>query len=103
MKGIHRHNELIESLRISPAVLSDRLSTLVNNGILDKVPYTERPTRYDYVLTDAGHDLEMVVLALDHWGYEHLESAEEKAPHDTTPATRRAILRWFEIPHVRAN
>jgi DNA-binding HxlR family transcriptional regulator len=52
-------------------VLSSRLRQLVEGGLLKRRLYSERPARYDYLLTDAGLDLEPVLLALKEWGDRH--------------------------------
>ncbi|HWN63855.1 MAG TPA: helix-turn-helix domain-containing protein, partial [Streptosporangiaceae bacterium] len=41
---------------------------LVHEGVLDRRPYQERPTRYEYVLTPKGEDLYPVLLAMLRWG-----------------------------------
>lgn len=66
--GISRFDDLQERLGIARNVLSDRLTTLVGAGVVDKVPYQERPERYDYVLTEKGADLWTVVTAMREWG-----------------------------------
>lgn len=54
-------------------ILSERLSKLVDFGILERRPYEtgERRTRHEYRLTEAGRDLYPVVLALLAWGNKH--------------------------------
>jgi hypothetical protein len=49
-------------------VLSDRLGTLVDHGVLTKRRYHEHPARYEYVLTEMGRDLLPVLAALMRWG-----------------------------------
>jgi hypothetical protein len=49
-------------------VLSDRLSTLVENGVLAKRRYQEHPERHEYVLTEMGRDLVPVLATLMQWG-----------------------------------
>jgi DNA-binding HxlR family transcriptional regulator len=68
---VRRFEDFENSLRIARRVLSERLALLVEHGILAKVPYQERPTRYEYRLTDKGLDLYPVVLSLVHWGDKH--------------------------------
>jgi hypothetical protein len=56
------------------AVLSDRLATLVDAGILARVPYQaegER-TRHEYRLTQKGLDLYPALVALMEWGNRYL-------------------------------
>src|SRR2546425_10955836 len=66
--GLRRFNELEEDLGISANVLSDRLETLVREGILETRAYQARPQRSEYVLTRKGMDLVPALIALMRWG-----------------------------------
>ncbi|MDY7099987.1 MAG: helix-turn-helix domain-containing protein [Actinomycetota bacterium] len=66
--GVTRFDTFQERLGISRNILADRLETLVAHDIVEKVPYQERPVRYDYRLTAKGRDLWTVVTALREWG-----------------------------------
>ncbi len=66
--GIRRFDDLLDHLGISRNILSDRLETLVANGLLKRHRYQERPPRYEYRLTEKGVDLLPVLLALMRWG-----------------------------------
>lgn len=49
-------------------LLTDRLGRLVENGVLCRVPYQDRPVRHEYRLTAKGADLSPTLIALMHWG-----------------------------------
>jgi DNA-binding HxlR family transcriptional regulator len=66
--GITRFDQFQERLGISRNILGQRLGRLVDEGVLDKVPYSEHPPRYDYRLTDKGRDLWPVLTAMRQWG-----------------------------------
>ncbi|MBV9044249.1 MAG: helix-turn-helix transcriptional regulator [Alphaproteobacteria bacterium] len=68
---VRRFEEFEASLKIARRVLSERLALLVDEGILKKVPYQERPVRYEYRLTEKGLDLYPAILHLVHWGDRH--------------------------------
>ena len=70
--GLHRFDELLASLGIASNVLSDRLSRLVAEGILDRVRYAERPERFEYQLSAKGRELGVALLALMQWGDRYL-------------------------------
>lgn len=53
---------------IADNILSSRLDLLVSEGILERRSYQEHPPRHEYVLTDKGHDLLPVIVALGRWG-----------------------------------
>ena len=66
--GTHRFDELQRQSGISRHRLSDRLGKLVDDDVLVKVRYQDRPARYEYRLTRKGVDLYPVMLALAQWG-----------------------------------
>lgn len=69
--GVSRFDDFQERLGISRNILNQRLSHLVEAGVLRKVPYSEHPPRYDYRLTDKGRDLWPVLTAMRQWGDRH--------------------------------
>jgi DNA-binding HxlR family transcriptional regulator len=70
--GRRRFDEFQQSLGISRNVLTERLGRLVDEGILDRVLYQERPERYEYRLTTKGRDLHLALTALRQWGDAYL-------------------------------
>ncbi len=76
MLGLRRFDDLQASLGIARNVLADRLGRLVDAGILDRVPYQDRPARYEYRLTAMGRELGVPVVSLMHWGDRHLAGPE---------------------------
>lgn len=66
--GTRRFEEFRRQLGISRHRLSDRLNKLVREGVLLKVRYQERPTRYEYRLTPKGVDLYPVMVTIAQWG-----------------------------------
>jgi DNA-binding HxlR family transcriptional regulator len=69
--GVRRFDDFQERLGVARNVLSDRLSRLVDEGILEKRLYQERPARYEYRLTPKGVDLFPVLVSLMKWGDRH--------------------------------
>ena len=75
--GVRRFDDVQRRTGMPRQVLSSRLSRLVADGILRKVPYREegqRP-RSEYRLTDKGLDLYPVLVALLSWGDTHAAAA----------------------------
>jgi DNA-binding HxlR family transcriptional regulator len=68
---VRRFEEFEKSLKIARRVLSERLALLVEEGILSRVPYQERPKRHEYRLTEKGLGLYPAILSLVHWGDRH--------------------------------
>jgi DNA-binding HxlR family transcriptional regulator len=76
--GVRRFADIREATGAPPAVLADRLRTLVALGVLATRPYREpgARTRTEYVLTDAGRELQPVLTALMDWGDRHLSGPD---------------------------
>jgi DNA-binding HxlR family transcriptional regulator len=72
--GLHRFEEFQESLGIARNVLTNRLSRLVEGGILERVWYSERPERYEYHLTKKGRQLAVALAGLRQWGDMYLSN-----------------------------
>jgi DNA-binding HxlR family transcriptional regulator len=70
-QGVTRFDQFQKSLGIAPNMLTRRLNTLVESGLLERRQYSERPPRYEYVLTDRGRDFRPVLWALVAWGNKH--------------------------------
>lgn len=70
-RGLHRFSELRDDLGIASNLLTSRLKRLVDAGVLDRVQYCERPSRFEYRLTMAGRDLSPVLVSLMQWGDRH--------------------------------
>jgi DNA-binding HxlR family transcriptional regulator len=84
--GIRRFDEFQQGLGIARNTLADRLRRLVDEGMLEKVPYQRDPLRHDYVLTEKGHDFFGVLMAMARWGDRWL--ADEAGPPVTMHHTR---------------
>jgi DNA-binding HxlR family transcriptional regulator len=71
MRGRRRFDDFQHSLGISRPVLTDRLNRLVDEGVLERRRYQERPERFEYRLTEKGRGLWKVIAHLLMWGDEH--------------------------------
>lgn len=69
---VRRFEDFQERLGITRPILASRLKKLVDEFVLTKVAYQQRPTRYEYRLTPKGLDLYPVIMALVHWGDVHM-------------------------------
>lgn len=57
-------------------VLAERLKMLVDQGVLERRQYSERPARFEYRLTEKGVDLYPVVISLLEWGERWMTDAD---------------------------
>lgn len=106
--GVRRFDDFRADLGIARNVLTDRLNTLVQQGVLERRQYEERPPRYEYVLTEKGAELLPVILVMMRWG-DRWESdgappvtlTHKTCEHRTEPVVVcdhcREELRWREI------
>ncbi|NWF35423.1 helix-turn-helix domain-containing protein [Mariprofundus sp. KV] len=76
--GVRRFDALQKHLGISKKVLSQRLNSLVEAEMLIRVPYQERPPRFEYQLTAKGRDFFPVLVAMQSWSNRWLFSEGEQ-------------------------
>jgi DNA-binding HxlR family transcriptional regulator len=76
--GRRRFDEIQAERPIASNILSQRLATLVDEGIAERHRYSEHPDRFEYRLTDKGRELLPVQLALLRWGDKY--TADEAGP-----------------------
>lgn len=69
--GVRRFEDFERRLGISRSIVADRLKRLVDEGVLRKDAYQDRPVRHEYRLTDKGLALHPVMMAIVHWGDVH--------------------------------
>lgn len=67
-KGHVRFEAIQSELGVARNILTDRLNTLVATEVVHKVQYNEKPSRFEYQLTEKGLDLYGALVALKAWG-----------------------------------
>lgn len=112
--GSTRFNELRRGVpRMSPALLSKRLSELETAGVVERTRLTDPPDVEAYRLTQAGQDLKPVIEAIGMWGQKWVEtepSLENLDPEllmwdmrrnlDTTPVPNQRVVIEFIYPEL---
>ena len=93
--GATRFAEFRDGLGVASDVLSDRLGTLVEFGVLAREPYQEpgARSRFAYRLTPSGRELHVVLGALQQWGDKYL-------PHPDGPSMLRRVRDTGRPAHV---
>jgi DNA-binding HxlR family transcriptional regulator len=66
--GRRRFDEFVDAVGIPRPVLTQRLTRLVEEGLLEKRQYEEHPPRSEYRLTDKGREFYRVLAAMWRWG-----------------------------------
>ena len=97
---MRRFDQLQADLGVARNVLQTRLQRLIEEGVLEKRRYQERPERYEYFLTEKGLDLWPTIVALLQWGDKYAGSRRaagdprasrlRRAPWTSTASARRA-------------
>src|SRR5437763_14880779 len=82
--GLRRFDEFQRNLGIARKVLADRLRWLVDQGILERVPYQERRERYEYHLTRKGRDLHVALFGLRPCGDDYCSAKPPMVPGPKT-------------------
>jgi DNA-binding HxlR family transcriptional regulator len=80
-RGPQRFDDLQKLTGAATNILTTRLNRMIEGHIVEKVPYQERPLRYNYQLTKAGLGLFPVLLELMRFGDQWL-------PSDDAPPVR---------------
>jgi DNA-binding HxlR family transcriptional regulator len=92
--GKTRFGDFLKSPEGIPTnILTDRLSRLQEFGLIDKKPYQQKPTRYEFRLTQKGADLLPVMQEICRWAARHLPGVWETPQRffDLTPADVASI------------
>lgn len=94
LDGPRRFNDLQGDVAgIAPNVLSQRLRTLEQHGVLVASPYSERPPRFVYQLTAAGAELAGALRLLAQWGAGQSPDTVEPLRHP--PCGTPLEARWY--------
>lgn len=93
LAGERRFNELQDELDgIAPNVLSARLKQLAEQALIVSRPYSERPPRFVYELTESGRELAGALRLLADWG---ARSAGAGEPLRHTACGTTLDARWW--------
>jgi DNA-binding HxlR family transcriptional regulator len=75
--GNTRFQDIVAGTGAPRDVLTSRLRKLEQWGVIERRLYSERPERYEYLLTEAGMELQPILLALKEWGDRHCNPGAE--------------------------
>src|SRR5262245_42429260 len=91
--GQRRFDDFQASLGVPRAILARRLARLVDEGLLRKERYAERPPRYEYHLTDKGRAFWDVLAALWRWGEDWLWEDGAEPPVELVDRATGQVVR----------
>ncbi len=66
--GVRRFETMQKNLGIARNLLASRLKNLTGHGLFARVPYSARPPRYEYRLSERGQELYDIIVAMLQWG-----------------------------------
>ncbi len=94
-RGVRRFSRIQSDLGIARNLLTERLNSLVSEGVVKRVPYQLRPLRHEYHLTSKGRDLSPALVALMRWGDDHYSTSgpPTELVHDSCH-TRLELQSW---------
>jgi DNA-binding HxlR family transcriptional regulator len=78
--GISRYNDWLRDGPISSSVLTARLASLVDAGVLERSAYTAHPPRFDYILTRRGQQMWPILLTMWSWERSWVHDAAHPLP-----------------------
>ncbi len=94
LDGPRRFKELEAAVPgLAPNVLSARLRRLEREGLIEAVPYTDRPPRYEYQVTEQGRELAGALRLLSRWGARATGGEAEGPRHRSCGTLLEA--RWY--------
>ena len=76
--GVRRFDDFQRNLGVARNVLADRLARLVDEGLLERRRYQERPERFEYRLSEKGIELWPTIITLMKWGDRYYAPPEGK-------------------------
>ncbi|EIM73593.1 helix-turn-helix HxlR type protein [Nitratireductor aquibiodomus RA22] len=91
--GLRRFSEIQQNLGIAKGMLASRLQEFVKLGILELVPASDGSAYKEYVLTEKGRGLFLVIVALRQWGEAHLYREGEQRSWLIDVERRRPVAR----------
>ncbi len=103
--GLRRFGEFQQSLGLAKNILSARLRGLIAHGIMDTVPAADGSRFQDYVLTEKGRGLFLVLAALRQWGEDFFFEPDEQPrdPRGQRSRTAGAASRTSRAGRTRAS
>lgn len=88
--GVHRFADIAANTGMPRDVLTRRLRALEDSGVLERRRYEQRPERFEYHLTEAGRELETILIGLREWGLRYLPGPTASPPRSAARSAPRS-------------
>ncbi|MFT4769980.1 MAG: DNA-binding HxlR family transcriptional regulator [Glaciecola sp.] len=97
--GSTRFGEFLKNTGMAKNILSNRLTTLLDEGVLRRVDIGERGARYEYHLTDKGESLITVLVAINQWANEQMFAKGREAVNLCARSSGRKLPKLVPRDH----
>lgn len=78
LDGEMRFSELKRQVgSVTQRMLTKQLRELENDGLITRNVYAVVPPKVEYSLTEKGHTLDPILIALRDWGHEHVKNSRD--------------------------
>ena len=95
--GRTKFGELLEACPgLPPRLLSDRVKRLEEQGLVERVLYSQHPLRAEYHLTPKGRSLFPLLRAIGDWGLEHMFSDDPELGERVAQVVKSTIPEFQE-------
>ncbi|SMH28421.1 transcriptional regulator, HxlR family [Rathayibacter oskolensis] len=79
--GVHRFDGIRAFTGAPRDILTARLRSLEEHGVIERIRYSEHPPRFEYHFTEAGREAVPVLIALAAWGERWARDPEARQPY----------------------
>lgn len=91
--GVRRFSDFQNGLGISKGTLTTRLKDLTERGILELAPASDGSAYSEYILSEKGKGLYLVIAALRQWGEDHFYEQGDERSALVDVETERAVAK----------
>ena len=96
--GTRKYSDFLQALGIGPNVLAGRLERMLQDGVMERVRYSDTSDRQEYRLTERGLATYPIVVALLAWGHKWVDPEDDPG----WAVLHKNCVEWFEPVFVCA-
>lgn len=99
-RGPYRFNELKRALGVTPKVLTDCLSELVDAELVDRTVYSESPPHVEYSIAEQGYELQQIAAEMAAWTSDETDANPRVLVVDTAVPANLDFPRWLSADYT---
>ena len=92
--GATRFEEIQIQTKATPQMLATRLKAMEAGGLIERHPYSQKPLRHEYRLTEKGRAFYPVIYALRAWGETCPRARKKRLPYVLPIVSAGTTLVW---------